>query len=128
VFKGVGLGAGRWHVGAHLLGSISEISRRHAGVGYQQGALANISDSCQPQVQCCAGQRGWSVSAGTVPHVRIGVSWIQRQIGQKSFCRKDKKGLAKLNPEERMLFSCLKAIPLDRIIRVWYLVRQESSA
>jgi hypothetical protein len=25
-----------------------------------------------------------------------------------------------------MLFSCLKAIPLDRIIRVWYLVRQES--
>jgi hypothetical protein len=35
-----------------------------------------------------------AVSAGTVPHnVRIGVSWIQRQIGQKSFsCRKDKKG------------------------------------
>jgi hypothetical protein len=34
-----------------------------------------------------------AVSAGTVLHnVRIGVSWIQRQIGQKSFCRKDKKG------------------------------------
>jgi hypothetical protein len=59
-----GLGAGRWHVGPLLGLNQRDHSRRHAGVGYQQGALANIgATSCQPQVQfvlVCRQRQGWS--------------------------------------------------------------------
>jgi hypothetical protein len=58
-FKGVGpWRAGGWHVATAWAQSAR--SSRHAGVGYQQGALANIqATSCQPQVQICgaAGQQ-----------------------------------------------------------------------
>jgi hypothetical protein len=34
-----------------------------------------------------------AVSAGTVPHVRIGVSWIQRQIAKSHFLAEKIRGL-----------------------------------
>jgi hypothetical protein len=53
-----------------------------------------------------------AVSAGTVPHnVRIGVSWEADRPKVIFLAEKIRRALAKLNPEERMLFSCLKAIP-----------------
>jgi hypothetical protein len=98
-FKGVG--AWRWKMACRtLLGSISEIT---AGMleSATSRALANIRGdraSHKYSLCWCAGQRqGWSC-AGTVLQCQ---DWIQRQIGQKSFsCRKDKKALAKLNPEK----------------------------
>jgi hypothetical protein len=92
-------GLWRWKMACHhCLGSISE-TRRHAGVAYQQGALAIRATSCQPQVQfvLCAGSGKDGAVAGILHNVRIGVSWIQRQIGQSHFsCRKDKKGFLNL--------------------------------
>jgi hypothetical protein len=53
--------AGRWHVGPLLGLNQRDHSRRHAGVGYQQGTGIGAT-SCQPKYSLCwcRQRQGWS--------------------------------------------------------------------
>jgi hypothetical protein len=109
-----GVGGLALDMSGHLFG-LNQRDQPPACWSHQQGALNIRATRASHKYSLCWCGKDGAVSAGTVPHVRIGCLDSEADRPKSFFLQKDKKGLAKLNRRK----GCYLAADsfLDRIIR-----------